>query len=547
MADKKVTDLTSKTSIAADDLLHLVDMSASPVNKKVVISNVVDNFKTTAQETANSVTPTNFHYPFGDVRRYGAVGDGSTDDTTAIQNAIDAVGDDGEVMFPDTGSGAYVFTTVTVDRERVRLTGNGQLNGSIKLRHYNYDTTNSLNQFVIIDGLRFKSSGQTKDAIVLNSTRRNLITNCYFEGFNRCIYIPANTDNTYGQHVNRCRITTNTYADVNHFILEELTAGITFSFADSIITGNEGTADVTHIELDTVDGVTIADNVFFFSGYTEQSAVKEQNIIITTGTWLHIHDNKLFEAGLEGIKLDKCARFSLHDNLYGYPGQRLESAALTITGVPLTGNYFTQSEVHSEIMIDPSGVGIDIGAKAGRLKAHSCLIQTPNGTASEITRYYGAPALSGSREAISINADTVDITTMNNSVRWGSWTANVGSNQSNTHLNNVVDSAGDGSSTRYETQVKVQTITSTATDIDVTRWDVVNLNQSGATNIADITNDSGQNKYVMFVAFNGNSTFVHDGVDIFLAGGANATLGTGDTITFYVATDSTAKEVSRAI
>lgn len=41
----------------------------------------------TAAEIAASVTPTNFSYPPGDVRRYGAVGNGVTDDTTALTNA----------------------------------------------------------------------------------------------------------------------------------------------------------------------------------------------------------------------------------------------------------------------------------------------------------------------------------------------------------------------------------------------------------------------------------------------------------------------------
>lgn len=40
----------------------------------------------TAAEIAAGVTPTNYIYPAGDPRRYGAAGDGSTDDTVALQN-----------------------------------------------------------------------------------------------------------------------------------------------------------------------------------------------------------------------------------------------------------------------------------------------------------------------------------------------------------------------------------------------------------------------------------------------------------------------------
>lgn len=39
-------------------------------------------------ESDAGVTPTKYYYNYGDVRRYGATGDGVTDDTTAIDNAI---------------------------------------------------------------------------------------------------------------------------------------------------------------------------------------------------------------------------------------------------------------------------------------------------------------------------------------------------------------------------------------------------------------------------------------------------------------------------
>jgi hypothetical protein len=46
----------------------------------------------TAAETAAGVTPIDIGYQPGDVRRYGAVGDGSTDDTAAIQAALNSNG-----------------------------------------------------------------------------------------------------------------------------------------------------------------------------------------------------------------------------------------------------------------------------------------------------------------------------------------------------------------------------------------------------------------------------------------------------------------------
>lgn len=49
----------------------------------------------TSAEIAAGVTPTDYSYEPGDVRRYGATGDGTTDDTTAIQAALDQLESDG--------------------------------------------------------------------------------------------------------------------------------------------------------------------------------------------------------------------------------------------------------------------------------------------------------------------------------------------------------------------------------------------------------------------------------------------------------------------
>lgn len=74
--------ITFTTPLIAGDTVLLLTGSIFDVANVVL-------FEQTAAEAAAGVVPVDTDYPPGDVRRYGAVGDGVTDDTTAIQTALD--------------------------------------------------------------------------------------------------------------------------------------------------------------------------------------------------------------------------------------------------------------------------------------------------------------------------------------------------------------------------------------------------------------------------------------------------------------------------
>jgi hypothetical protein len=67
---------------------------------------------------------------FVSVKDFGAVGDGVTDDTAAIQAALDAVGVSGGVVHFPASSGSYLFTALTITNNNVEL----NLDASVDLR-----------------------------------------------------------------------------------------------------------------------------------------------------------------------------------------------------------------------------------------------------------------------------------------------------------------------------------------------------------------------------------------------------------------------------
>lgn len=80
----KISELTEATTVGATDTLPIVQ---SGVTKKASVQ-VLTGYARTAAEIAVGVTPTDYSYEPGNVKRYGAAGNNTTDDTVAIQNAI---------------------------------------------------------------------------------------------------------------------------------------------------------------------------------------------------------------------------------------------------------------------------------------------------------------------------------------------------------------------------------------------------------------------------------------------------------------------------
>lgn len=142
------------------------------------------------------------------VKDFGAVGDGLSDDTAAIQAAIDAVGavDDGVVFFP---TGKYRITTsLNLTNGRVSLKGSSSnRNDSVLVgdtgENFAIDMTGSDNRWTSIEDLYLVSdasqSNPTVNGLLLSRTAAaSLAGESYFKNFRINLISSPGANNGYG-------------------------------------------------------------------------------------------------------------------------------------------------------------------------------------------------------------------------------------------------------------------------------------------------------------------------------------------------------------
>jgi hypothetical protein len=79
----------------------------TPTINGVVVGVPIPTYPQTTAEISASVTPMNFTFPEGNVFRYGAMGNGSADDTAALRSAAAVTKISGNAVFFPAGTGTY--------------------------------------------------------------------------------------------------------------------------------------------------------------------------------------------------------------------------------------------------------------------------------------------------------------------------------------------------------------------------------------------------------------------------------------------------------
>ncbi|UXI00423.1 phage tail protein [Photobacterium sp. TY1-4] len=445
----------------------------------------------------------------------------------------------------DFGDKDYSFGEVLLEKTKATLRGSGTYDGELLIRHSAYLVTHDFDMDFDIH-LSMKTEDNTKSAVKYHycSKGKCVIDGDGYNVVHHAIHHSAELGPDWGQPVRRIKFG-GAYRNVNHFIKGENSEdnNISFTMADiTLIPSTEGTALISHVDIDTIDGFTCHSQVQFFPGHHIGNQTKKHNIILKKYTWANIADNKFFESGEEALLLIDGTRLILHDNQYAWPGQRKPCYAVVIDGLPIAGDYFSQSIIHDENVIRPSLGGVIIKAGSGRIKLHDVETHYPGRN----ERYYGTtPIPDGDKYGIEVEDGTIDVKTHDNYVRRGKFLLSGGIGQSNTHLKNIEDINGDGSGVVSETVPRVLTLDYSTNKVDVRRFSMVNIKQPTPTIIDDLENTDSESKLVIFRAYNGNTTFKNSSL-LVLKGSKDVTVPDRGVITFLCMSDGSAVEQSRS-
>ncbi|NLI13167.1 MAG: hypothetical protein GX425_11210 [Peptococcaceae bacterium] len=200
-----------------------------------------------------------------DVKSFGAKGDGATDDSQAIQNAINSLPTGGTILFPD---GTYLIpaSEIKIKIPNITLTGSG--NSIIKIPNGNFYIVNNN---VTINNLKFIDCN--RQVLHFESASNITVSNCYFENIGSDFLI-GKISNYHSPpvHLSQCtgaKINKNKFYNIK---------------SDNVIRvdgpGNEFTISENEIDTTSYKGIMIGYESNNYSGSIDKNTLR--NIGLTT-------------------------------------------------------------------------------------------------------------------------------------------------------------------------------------------------------------------------------------------------------------------------
>lgn len=432
--------------------------------------------------------------------KFGAVGDGQTDDTAALQSAYNEAATTGKPLHL---AKVYKVTELHVDIDNSTIEGGGQIIGNIRLG----------GNGVTVSGVRlhgFRLDG----SIYIRRLRLSEIDSIRFTG--AAEYCILRDDGvTIPQHqtgyntVRNCVMSTG----ASFILLTHQDNDGEFPFNDWTISGNiANPVKDSFITAEHLDGAKIDGNYIQYYDYTSGHK-KGTGININFSDWVQITGNTIFEAGAHGVRLNNSRHFNIADNTIAWCGQNSLADGVFITG-GFMGGQLQKGAVCNNVISQPSRHGVYV-EDGGFINIAANVIRF---TYSPVYLDKGANIVSASdiagvkHYAVGYTANTVNLYIAGN-MAYG--------------LNYMIDNpnirhelVGNYSDTVGQVTVeKVKIDTGSGSSLDSLGARVISLTPSGARSISSITGEHFGREIMLYSA-NNEGTVIRSGIgNIRLANG----------------------------
>ncbi len=340
---------------------------------------------------------------------YGAVDSA----TTASQSALDAAMLAAEAV---AATGAAVKIAIprgtvrgnfTVRRDRIHFTGPGTLVGEILYKRDVYEYMYHFKSKII--GLEFRAATQYQgNAIRVMAGADIEVTACRFNELNVGVDFDAWSDRP-GQQNATINVHHNYFFDCNYAVKGEARTGNSWhAHCDSWFSHNVVRhAGISAVRFEAADGFTVDGNIIFNVGYSSTAhpfhATKGDSIYFGQRTnFLQITNNKIFESGACGIRLNTPQMATVTGNQIAWPGQRSQSSGIAVN---VDATYAPPKMTIADNQIDGAtlhGIQFYGNGSAERITVANSNEITLYGTDPRET-YYGTAALNANIYRVHVN------------------------------------------------------------------------------------------------------------------------------------------------
>lgn len=281
---------------------------------------------------------------------FGAVGDGTTDDSQALRSAYEAVVAQGGGTVELTRGRFYIPGGLEITQPGVDFVGWGGASvggGEVLVGPESYaDGSNGVDfSGARIHGIIFDQGDDygTSRCLVLRNVRGLDISGNLFQSAGKGVAVETSDGNDKFHTTAMLRVSSNRFAKLAFGIYgntEEWDRLSDWQIADNYFNYCSDTSIWIACENDQnsggVDGLSLSGNTIFSLNYNSNDdplfAQKRHNVKLGKTNWLRIINNNFFEAGLSAVYLDSPQNFTFIGNHVAWPGQRELADALEIRG-----------------------------------------------------------------------------------------------------------------------------------------------------------------------------------------------------------------------